>query len=51
METLIIAIVIFTAAIFWALLDMEEKDYTYEAIDKIEDDEKAVVVFKKTKIE
>ncbi|HHY74775.1 MAG TPA: hypothetical protein GX497_16425 [Bacillus bacterium] len=50
MEFFILLIIIFTFAIFWSLLDDEENEYRYEPIDRIENAEKAVFVFKKRKI-
>lgn len=50
MEALILAIIIFIFTLFWMLIDLDEDEDAYEPIDRIEDDEKAVVIYKKTKI-
>ena len=50
MEMLLLGIIVIMLAIFWTLLDLEEDEYIYEQIDKVEDDEKAVVLYKKIKV-
>ncbi|WP_458413702.1 hypothetical protein ACNQFZ_02015 [Schinkia sp. CFF1] len=50
MEAIILIMIIFIFTISWMLLDEKQVDYIYEEIDKIEDDERVVVLFKKTKI-
>jgi len=50
MEMLLLGIIVIMLAIFWTLLDLEEDEYIYEQMDKVEDDEKAVVLYKKIKV-
>lgn len=50
MGMLLLGIIVFTFAVFWTLLDIEEDEYIYDQIDKVEDDEKAVVLYKKIKV-
>lgn len=50
MEMIVAGIIVFTLAIFWTLLDFKEDEYIYERIDRVEDDEKAVILYKKIKV-
>lgn len=50
MEAITLGIILFAFTIFWILIDLDEEEYIYEPIDRVEDDEKAVILFKKTKI-
>lgn len=50
MEVLALGIILFALTIFWMVIDLAEDEFAYEPMDEIEDEEKAVIIFKKIKI-